>query len=282
MKLKYRILLVVTLLIVLSLIGLIVYNMTQLKQLQQQQQQTAQSLLSLNDQFVALQRDDAPQALGASQQPSQLAFPQKNQSQLNNKNSQALLRAQLQLVQFALEQHETLYAYEQLQKIEQGLAALPLATALKRSLAQSFAADRLQLQQQSQREQQQQSQLLAALDLIDRQVQLLQRQPAPTPATATDPWWQSWFKLEAVQAPSTELTQRQQRYQTLQWRLQLAQQAHLQGQGLLYLQQMNYAQQLLVNLPDADSRAIALRLSRLQQQPSLAVVQLQSLALLQP
>lgn len=263
----------------------------QLHEHEQQILELTQSHARLNDLMVAVQREQVaanPAGQSAAAQNNAPSLPATAaptaanlglMSQQSVQSSKALLRSQLELVQFAITQQQYVYALEQLKKTNQLLQQQNLAAPIKSSLQQSLIADEKNILQQLSRYQQQQNLLRNALSKVDRQLQMLAPQ-APSMATSAQPWWQRWLQIEPVSRPTPALMQRQHSYQMLQWRLQLAQQALLYGQPTLYTQQLTIAQELLQALPDAASQGIGKRIQQLQNQPQLSMPPLQTLALL--
>ena len=277
------------------------------RQTQQQLQQQATELMDLrqssarlNDFMVALQRaqvadmpsqsaSNAASASAATSAQTTPVTPTKNNrktaapdpliSKQSVQNSKALLQSQLQLVEFAITQQQYVYALEQLKTTRQILQQQPLAAPLKNSLLQSLIADEKNILQQLARFQQQQTLLLSALSKVDQQLQQ-QAQLAPTSALPKQAWWQHWLQIQPAQTATPALMYRQNQYQMVQWRLQLAQQALMHGQSSLYVQQLNWSLALLKPLPDAASLALSKRIQQLQDQPLLSEPPLQTLALL--
>ena len=104
----------------------VLQNTKQLQELQTRILHSEQANANVNDQVVALQRqfNDAPTASTVATSNAPLA----NQQSLN---PTILVKQQLQLVQFALQQQQEVYAFEQLQKLNQDIANYQLSPALQ-------------------------------------------------------------------------------------------------------------------------------------------------------
>ncbi len=294
MKRKYLILILLAALN-LALIGVVVRTQQHLSVVDGQLQNMSQAYGRLNDQLVALQSYSKPDNTSSknvqtsgknnAKSLSQADLAATGSANLNTtspiavENTKAMLLAQLELVQFALKQQQYVYALEKLKAVQNAVPKQPLAMTLQQSLIHGLLLDQKNIQQQVERLQQQQRMLFAALGQIDLQIQQMMLQ-TPNIATRHESWWKNWLILERASTDNPQLHNRIQIYQELQWRLQLAQQAQLQGQYVLCQQQLMMAQRLFNRVPDAAGRHIQQQLSHLQRQPRLAMPQLQSMMLL--
>ena len=276
-----RKILFVILLLALGWIVKLSYDMFQISQQIPQFQQDIlkleQSNASLNDQIVALQRQ-----LGSNEgKPvvaTDLQQPVHMQSQLN---PVMLIKQQLQLIQFALQQQQYTLAVDKLNSLDVSLGQYDLAATLKQSLHEAILRDRQAIQQFVLMKQQQQEQfnnLLSQMDKIlqqsqqDDHVQLNRKDNAL--------FWQDWLQFEKVKREPAALLNRQILIKEVQLRLILAKQALNLGQVSEYQNTVQMAIQQIAELPDRDSQQLKQKLEKIKQVPVLPIPKLAALELL--
>ena len=244
-------------------------------QLQQQLDQTQQRYALLNDQFVAVQRQA---------QNNRVVQPAENMvtmpATMTGVAPIILIKQHLQLIQFAVEQQQFIYALEHLNQLQQQIVQYAVAPALQQSLMKAIEQDRLAIQQFVLAQTQQQQQLNHLLQQLDQKIQQEISNPNITlQKTATGSWWQL-FRLERVEQPATDLMNRHVLLKEPQLRLLLASQALNQGQTSEYRKSVQEVIQLLVKLPDQNSQQIRSRLEKVLNLPAVPTPKLTTLGLL--
>lgn len=246
-----------------------------LPQLQQQLDQTQQRYALLNDQFVAVQRQV---------QNNRVVEPAENTVTMPAIVAGVapiiLIKQHLQLIQFAVEQQQFIYALEHLNQLQQQIVQYAVAPALQQSLMKAIEQDRLAIQQFVLAQTQQQQQLDNLLQQLDQKIQQEISNPGITlQKNANGTWWQ-WFRLEKVEQPATDLMNRHVVLKEAQLRLLLASQALNQGQISEYRKSVQEVIQLLVKLPDQKSQQIRSRLEKVLNLPAVPTPKLTTLSLL--
>ncbi|TXJ01816.1 MAG: hypothetical protein E6Q26_06455 [Acinetobacter sp.] len=249
-------------------------NAQAVSQVQQQLQQTEQRYALLNDQLVALQRQ-----LQQSN-PSELNATQHNTAPPSGVAPTVLIQQQLQLVQFAVDQQQFIYALDQLQQLQQQLPQLNIAPALEQSLLQAITQDQQAIQQFVLAQTQQQQQIDQLLQQLDRQLQQQMQNPQLNFNNSAKPTGWSWFSVEKLQRAAPDLMQRHLSLKEIQLRLLLAAQALHAGQSVEYRKAVQEVLQLLAALPDPHSQQLKLRLEKMTNLPVLSKPKLSTLALL--
>ena len=272
---------IVYLILALGLVWLakLSYDVTQysqtIPQLQQQLDQTQQRYALLNDQFVAVQRQA---------QNNRVVQPAENMvtmpATMTGVAPIILIKQHLQLIQFAVEQQQFIYALEHLNQLQQQIVQYAVAPALQQSLMKAIEQDRLAIQQFVLAQTQQQQQLNHLLQQLDQKIQQEISNPNITlQKTATGSWWQL-FRLERVEQPATDLMNRHVLLKEAQLRLLLASHALNQGQTSEYRKSVQEVIQLLVKLPDQNSQQIRSRLEKVLNLPAVPTPKLTTLGLL--
>ena len=250
------------------------YSQT-IPQLQQQLDQTQQRYALLNDQFVAVQRQ-AQNNRVVEPAEDMVTMP----ATMTGVAPIILIKQHLQLIQFAVEQQQFIYALEHLNQLQQQIVQYAVAPALQQSLMKAIEQDRLAIQQFVLAQTQQQQQLDHLLQQLDQKIQQEISNPNITlQKTATGSWWK-WFRLERVEQPATDLMNRHVLLKEAQLRLLLASQALNQGQTSEYRKSVQEVIQLLVKLPDQNSQQIRSRLEKVLNLPAVPTPKLTTLGLL--
>lgn len=232
---------------------------------------------NLNDQVVAIQRQvpETPEQNSAIQKKHVDIEKPKGLSPL------VVIKQQLQLVQFALQQQQFVFAIEQLTQLDQTLEQYELASALKQSLHQAIADDKQSIQQFVLARNGQQEQLDGVLQQIDQSIEQEIHQPTLSPAkVAPTHFWQKWLQIDVVDHQSPTLANRQFILKEAQLRVLLAKQALNRGQNLEYQTMLNQVVQQLNQLPDAKSQQLKQKILRIKQIQMLPVPKLNSMAIL--
>lgn len=261
--------LIIVILVCVAWIAKLSYDLFQLNQTQTVMQNTLQQLesnsTSLNDQLVALQRQNPKPSEAATTASAPAAAGEPAANTMLQIDPMALIRQQLDLVGFALQQQQYHYALEKLAQLNLKLEQYALAPALKQSLHQAIAKDQKLIQQtvQARIEQQQQIQQLSQqLDLaLTQEIKQGQMRPA---SAENSSFWQRWFVLQPATQPATQLMQRAIILKEVQLRLLVAREALTQGQYLEYQKDLNEIIQILASLPDAQAQKLRKQVEKIK------------------
>ncbi|MDF2418637.1 hypothetical protein GWP85_14175 [Acinetobacter beijerinckii] len=272
---------IVYLILLLSLLWLakLSYDVAQysqiVPQIQQQLSQTEQRSALLNDQLVALQRQGQNADLNV-----------ENAKDVNTTINPTtlspvlLVKQQLELVQFALDQRQFLYAIDHLNQAQQQVLKYAVSPALQQSLIKALEQDKQAIQQYVLAQTQQQQQLDNILQQLDQKLaDEIQNPTIKIQKNENNAWWH-WFKLEKVQRDSPDLINRGLVLKEAQLRLLLASQALHEGQMLEYKKSVQEVLQLLQGLPDRNTQQLKLRLEKLLNLPLQPAPKLTTLSLL--
>ncbi|OTG81121.1 hypothetical protein [Acinetobacter sp. ANC 4648] len=249
----------------------------QVETLQATLHQSEQQNAHLNDRLVAIQR----QALGQQDQSLATDSKQIKTEVASGLSPNFVIQQQLELVQFALQQQQYVYAVEKLNQLEQALEHYALADAVKKSLHQSIEQDKQNIQQFVLARNAQQTLLEDILHQLDQKIaeEIESTQLKPSSHVA-EHFWQKWFQIDVVTQASAELVNRKIILKETQLRILLAQQALARGEALEYQSMLNLAIQQLNALPDAASQQLKQQLINLKQIQMLPVPKLNSTAIL--
>lgn len=271
---------IVYLILLLSLLWLakLSYDVAQysqiVPQLQQQLTQQQQRCSLLNDQFVALQRKLQDAHLSDPSEASSLP------SMVTGVAPVILIKQQLQLVQFAIDQQQFIYAIDQLNQVQQHIVQYTVSPALQHSLMKAIEQDKQAIQHYVLMQTQQQQQIDTLLQQLDQK--LLQEVHNPTikmQKAEASSWW-SWFKFERVQRTQPDLINRHLILKEAQLRLLLASQALHQGQASEYRKSVQEVIRLFSILPDQNSQMIKQKLEKLLNLSVIPTPKLTTLGLL--
>ena len=250
------------------------YSQT-IPQLQQQLVQSQQQYSLLNDQLVGLQRQ----------------LQDKNTSNTNNKlvttpitidgiAPAVVIKQKLQLVQFAVDQQQFIFALEQLNQLQQQIAQHQVSPALQYGLIKAIEQDKQNIQQYVLLQTQQRQQFDTLLQYLDQQLQQeMQKPDIRLQKNSERSWWQ-WFKFEKVQRTPPDLIQRSILLKEAQLRLLLAEQALHLNQATEYRKSMQEVMLLLEDLPDRSSQQMKLRVEKMLNLPVVPAPKLTTLGLL--
>lgn len=250
------------------------YSQT-IPQLQQQLVQSQQQYSLLNDQLVGLQRQ----------------LQDKNTSNTNNKlvttpitidgiAPAVVIKQKLQLVQFAVDQQQFIFALEQLNQLQQQMAQHQVSPALQHGLIKAIEQDKQNIQQYILLQTQQRQQFDTLLQYLDQQLQQeMQKPDIRLQKNSERSWWQ-WFKFEKVQRTPPDLIQRSILLKEAQLRLLLAEQALHLNQAAEYRKSMQEVMLLLEDLPDRSSQQMKLRVEKMLNLPIVPAPKLTTLGLL--
>lgn len=272
------------------------YNFSrQLSAVQTSLHNSEQKNANLNDQLVALQRqtvaEQSTQSTVATSQQAMSPSAQLNLPKINTMETSVvgkdisasmLLKQQLKLIQFALQQHQFVYALEQMNQFDSAIEQYHLADTLKKTLHQSNARDKAQLQDYVLALNTQQAQLDDVLNRIDQSLTREQQHTQLAVGQSENKhFWQSWFQVDRVTQQPSVLAQRRMVLKEVQLRILLARQALLKGQYAEYQMLLQQSINDLERLPDQYSQSIHQRISHLKQTQLSPVPKLSSAAMLE-
>ncbi|WP_179999034.1 hypothetical protein [Acinetobacter sp. YH12239] len=246
--------------------------------LQQTQHKSEQLVASLNDQLVAVQRSNQ-QVSSQSNPPQQNKNQQEVQSEINPIK---LLSQKLELIQFALDQHEFVYALEQLNQLDQLVERLALADTLQVSMHRAVEHDQKMIQQYVVAKNIQIAQLGDLLENIDANLKNEQQvQQLTSDNSSQSSWFERVFKVERVDEQMPVLLNRRLVLKEVQLRVLFAQRALQQGQYIDYQNALTSIIDELDQLPDAAAIKIKNKAKHLKQAQLLPVPKLNSKAILE-
>lgn len=246
--------------------------------LQQTQHKSEQLVASLNDQLVAIQRSNQ-QVSSQSNPPQQNNNQQEIQSEINPIK---LLSQKLELIQFALDQHEFVYALEQLNQLDQLVERLALADTLQVSMHRAVEHDQKMIQQYVVAKNIQIAQLGDLLENIDANLKNEQQvQQLTSDNSSQSSWFERVFKVERVDEQMPVLLNRRLVLKEVQLRVLFAQRALQQGQYIDYQNALTSIIDELDQLPDAAAIKIKNKAKHLKQAQLLPVPKLNSKAILE-
>ncbi|WP_087545166.1 hypothetical protein [Acinetobacter sp. WCHA29] len=271
---------IVYLILLLSLLWLakLSYDVAQysqiVPQLQQQLTQQQQRYSLLNDQFVAVQRQLQDAHLSDPSEASSLP------SMVTGVAPVILIKQQLQLVQFAIDQQQFIYAIDQLNQVQQHIVQYTVSPALQHSLTKAIEQDKQAIQHYVLMQTQQQQQIDTLLQQLDQKLLQEVHNPAIKMQKAEASSWWSWFKFEKVQRTQPDLINRHLILKEAQLRLLLASQALHQGQASEYRKSVQEIIRLFSILPDQNSQMIKQKLEKLLNLSVIPTPKLTTLGLL--
>lgn len=221
-----------------------------------------QSNASLNDQLIALQRTST----SADFSHSKLNTKEQSVGNKTVINPSQLLRQQLKLIQFALEQHQYVYALEQLNQFDFNVEAYEIAETLKKALHQAVEQDQKSIQTYVLTRNKQIEQLNNMLELLEKELSVEQNNiDLKVSSSTTESFWKKWIYIDSVDRQSTELVNRKLILKEVQLRLLSSQQALINGQFLEYQKILKLIVNQLDGLPDQNSQKFKKKIQNLQQ-----------------
>lgn len=270
-------------LVLLSLIWLVKITYDGLKLTSQVDDLKAQLLKSeqvtahLNDQLIAMQRKSNVSLPHTA--PDKVQPIETQESSVFDPT--VLMKQQLELVKFAVEQQQYVYAIEQLNRAEQMLEGLTIAETLKQSLKNTLLQDKTMIQQYAATIDVQQKQLNEALKLIDRSLRIEQNNTQLQVSDEQQSFLSRWFKLEQVEQAQPQIINRKLILKEQQLRIISAQQALNRADFIEYQAILNLIEHDLNQLPDAYSVKLKKSIQSLQKAHLTPMARLNSLAILE-
>ena len=197
-------------------------------------------------------------------------------------NPTLLLKQELRLIQFALDQQQYVYALEQLNHFDFKIEEYAVADTLKQTLHQAAEHDRKMIQSYVQMRNSKISELddiLQQLDLSLKAEQVNAELDIANPSKAY--FWQKWFRVDRVDEQIPELINRKLILKELQVRVLLAQQALSSGQFLEYQNILGLMISELNALPDQFSQKLKVKIQTLKKMQIQPIPKLSSTSILE-
>jgi len=273
----------VSIIILLSIAWLtkLSYDMWQISrtvpELQQSLLQSEQQYANLNDQLVALKRQTQTQSSSDVQ-----AAPLTNHEIIHTGiTPTVVIKQKLDLIQFAIDQQQFIFAVDHLTQLQQSLPQYEIAPALQHSLNQAIEQDKQAIQQYVIAQNQRHQLIDDLLQTIDKNIQQALAQPKlEMDQSEAVSWWKKWFRIEKVETPSINLMNRSVVFKEVQLRLLIAEQALNQGKMAEYQNELQSVMQKLNELPDATSQQLKNRIAKVAHLSIVPVPKLSTLGLL--
>ena len=222
-----------------------------------------QNNANLNDQFVALQRK--VMLTGESAPANSQAAQDLKSIQAASIDPVIVIKQQLELIEFMLQQQQFTAALDKLTRLDQNLEQYALAAPLKQSLHQVIAKDHQVIQHFVGERMAQQVKVDRLIQQLDAALAQELQAPQLSVSQAPDkPFWQRWLLIEPAKQPATALMQRPLILKEAQLRLLIAQQALKQGQYLEYQKSLTEIIQLLNQIPDEKSRQLIQNIQKIK------------------
>ncbi|ARG18530.1 TPA: hypothetical protein JIZ13_15940 [Acinetobacter nosocomialis] len=257
------------------------YDMWQISrtvpELQQSLLQSEQQYANLNDQLVALKRQTQTQSSSDVQ-----AAPLTNHEIIHTGiTPTVVIKQKLDLIQFAIDQQQFIFAVDHLTQLQQSLPQYEIAPALQHSLNQAIEQDKQAIQQYVIAQNQRHQLIDDLLQTIDKNIQQALAQPKlEMDQSDAVSWWKKWFRIEKVETPSINLMNRSVVFKEVQLRLLIAEQALNQGKMAEYQNELQSVMQKLNELPDATSQQLKNRIAKVAHLSIVPVPKLSTLGLL--
>lgn len=238
-----------------------------------------QGIASLNDQLVALQR----KTITASPELETTNQKQIAPIEVVGLNPVILIQQKLELVQFAVQQQQYIYAIEQLNEVHQFIEKNDLAETLKYTLHTTISQDKHAIEQYVASRAVQEEQLENILQSIELSLKKEAEYSEIKIAKDEDrSWWSQWFKFDRVTQNTSALVNRKFILKEVELRLILAQHALARGAFLEYQSMLDLMITELNQLPDEYSATLKRDLVKLKQAKMNPVPKLSSLSILEP
>ncbi|MDB9683199.1 hypothetical protein OPU37_09725, partial [Acinetobacter baumannii] len=192
-----------------------------------------------------------------------------------------LIKQKLELIQFAIDQQQFIYAVDHLTQLQQTLPQYGIAPALQHSLNQALEQDKQAIQQFVLAQNQRHQLIDDLLQNIDKNIQQALQQPKfEMDQSEAVSWWKKWFRIEKVETPSINLMNRSVVLKEVQLRLLIAEQALNQGKMAEYQNELQTVMQKLNELPDATSQQLKNRIAKVAHLSVVPVPKLSTLGLI--
>lgn len=225
-----------------------------------------QTNANLNDQLIAVQRK-----ADGTDSNSKNNTEAKKQDKTNPNVSAVIhpasvVKPQFELIQFALQEQQFVYALEKLNALDQSLEGLALANSVKMALHVAIEKDKQTIQQYVLAKNEQKKQLEIVLLKLDRKfINEQNNQNIELSHSENSHFWKKWFKVDVVDQQTPNIVNRKFILKEAQLRLLLAKQSLEKDQILEYQKMMDLVAIELNQLPDQDAQKIKNEVLKLKQ-----------------
>lgn len=240
-----------------------------------------QNNANLNDQLIAVQR----KADGVESNPKNDLKAKKPDSSNQNVpvviNPTSVLKPQFELIQFALQEHQFVYALEKLNALDQSIEGLMFADSLKMALHAAIEKDKQSIQQFVLAKNEQKQQLeIVLLQLEKKLIHEQNNQNIELSYAENSHFWKKWFKVDVIDQQAPNIVNRKYILKEAQLRLLLAKQSLEKDQISEYQKMMDLVVFELNQLPDQNSKKIKDQVLKLKQMKIIPKPKLNSFAIL--
>lgn len=231
---------------------------------------------NLNDRLVALQRTEK-----TTESKKDTIVHLKRDEVESRIQPVALIRQQLELVQFAIQQKQYVYALEKLNQIDLALDDYDLAESNRESLHAALSKDKQNLQYFLLSRNTQLSQLEGVLSQIDLALKAQQQnQNLKLASKENESFWRNWINIDRVDLQEPVIVHRYLILKEAQLRIILAKQELEQGHVLDYQNMLSLVVKELSQLPDQHVQKLIKDVQKLKQTKLIQEAKLMSLAIL--
>lgn len=265
-------------------LGKLTYDVGQLSQSLTAQQtqitQNEQTNDNLNDQLIALQRQLQTHLQVKTE--AKIAKVVEENSTNSHLDPMLLVRQKLELIQFALKQHQDLYAIEKIQELNHQLLHDNLAPALNQNLYEALAKDQQTIEQYYHQQQSQLTQIHVISKQADDEFKNLLNQNSQNyqPVKTSSHFWQKWLDIQPTQRAQSELMVQRLVVKEVQLRFLLAQQYLENGDINSYQQAIDDTLTTLQSAPSLQQKTLQSLLKKTKQIPFLPVPKMSAFDLL--
>jgi len=252
----------------------LIQSTDQIDRLKTQITQVEQSKDNLNDQFVALQRQVQSHLTNSKEN---IVVHEVAQGAID---PIVLIRQHLQLIRFAVQQHQDLYAIEQIQVLRHQISQYSIAPALQQSLYEALDKDQQRIEQYHNQQAQQLIQLNQLFENLNDAIQKQLTQTNQRYQPKTTSFWQRWFDIQPVQQAQSQLMNQNLVIKEIQLKAVLAQQQLALGQYIDYQKTLSELLNQLNQAPSLNKTEISQLLNKAKQLPVIPAPQLATLGLI--
>ncbi|ANF80856.1 hypothetical protein A3K93_00725 [Acinetobacter sp. NCu2D-2] len=229
---------------------------------------------NLNDQVASLKR----RVMGGETLNSSDA--NASTSGRNLIDDAALVRQQLDLIEFALQQQQYATAIDKLNQMERSLVDYEFSAAMRESLQVVIAKDRIMLKQYAATQIDQNNKLKELLRKVDQQISQELAKPYQSNTQEQSSFWKRLIHIEPANKSSEVLMQRAVVLKEAQLRLVMAQNTLQQGQQIPFAKAVDSVIEVLRPLPDAQSKRWIEQLNTIKSSPVLPLPNLSTRTLI--
>lgn len=229
---------------------------------------------NLNDQVASLKR----RVMGGDTLNS--SDPNASTSSRSFVDDAALVRQQLDLIEFALQQQQYATAIDKLNQMERSLVDYEFSAAMRESLQVVIAKDRIMLKQYAASQIDQNNKLKELLRKVDQQISQELAKPYQSNTQEQSSFWKRLIHIEPANKSSEVLMQRAVVLKEAQLRLVMAQNTLQQGQQIPFVKAVDSVIEVLSPLPDVQTKRWIEQLNTIKSTPVLPLPNLSTRTLI--